>query len=105
MGQNSGKFVKFGAAIAVIVVALILAESALVAVAGAALGLSAAPSLTRTFGRIVRRSFGGFPDPVISTRTLLLATVASLVVGLLAGSLPALRASRIPLAEGLRKEA
>ncbi len=86
------------------VIALVLVESALVSVAGAALGLGAAPWLTGAFGRIVRQSFGGFPDPVLSTGTLVLSAAAALAVGLLAGVLPALRAARIPLAEGLRRE-
>lgn len=87
------------------VVGLVLAESAVIAIAGAALGLAAAPWLSRAFGRIVAQSFGAFPAPVISVRTFVLSGLAALVVGLLAGAWPAVRASRLPLAEGLRRVA
>lgn len=87
------------------VVGMVLAESAFIAFAGAALGLLAAPFLTRAFGRIVARSFGSFPEPVLAVDTFVLSAVAALLVGLLAGAVPALRAAHLPLAEGLRRVA
>jgi putative ABC transport system permease protein len=87
------------------VVALVLAESALIGAAGAALGLAGSPLAVRAFGRLVAQSFGSFPEPVLSVTTLVLSTAAALAVGLLAGALPAVRASRLIVAEGLRRVA
>lgn len=87
------------------VVGLVLAESALIAGVGAMLGIVAAPSVTRVFARIVSRSFGAFPTPTVSATTALVAAAAALAVGLLAGAWPAVRAIRVPLAEGLRRVA
>lgn len=84
---------------------LVLAESAVIALAGAAVGLAAAPFVTRAFGRIVARSFGAFPEPVLSPATFALSALAALMVGLLAGTIPAARAAKLPLAEGLRRVA
>jgi putative ABC transport system permease protein len=85
------------------VVGLVLAESAVIGVAGAALGIVGAPFVTRAFGRIVSQSFGAFPEPVLSPETLALSASAAVLVGLLAGAVPAIRAARLPLAEGLRR--
>mgnify|MGYP001218409533 CR=1 FL=1 len=87
------------------VVELVLADSAVITASGAVLGLVAAPFVARAFGRIVARSFGTFPDPVVSWQTLVLSAVAALAVGLLAAVWPAVRASRLVLAEGLRRVA
>lgn len=87
------------------VVGVVLAESAVMTLGGAALGLLAAPLMTRAFARLVSRSFGAFPAPSVSTATIVLATLAALAVGLVAGVVPAFRAVRVPLADGLRRAA
>lgn len=87
------------------VVALVLAESAIIALAGGAVGLAGAPFVTTTFGKLISKSFGAFPEPVIAVETLVWSAAAALVVGLLAGALPAARVSRLAVAVGLRRVA
>jgi putative ABC transport system permease protein len=88
-----------------LVLALVLAESAVIAVVGAVVGLAGVPALVHAFASIVSKSFGAFPEPVISPRTVAISFVVVLFAGLLAGVWPAVRASRLPLAEGLRRVA
>jgi putative ABC transport system permease protein len=87
------------------VVGLVLAESALIGVIAAGLGIAASPLVVRAFVAIVSKSFGSLPAPVLSPSTLAFAGGASLLVGLAAGALPAIRAGRLPVAEGLRRVA
>jgi putative ABC transport system permease protein len=86
-------------------VTLVLAESAIIASLGAAIGLFAAPLATRSFAHIVAASFGSFPEPALTPRTIILAVCAALSVGIVAGVWPARRAARMPVAEGLRRVA
>jgi putative ABC transport system permease protein len=85
------------------VVALVLGESAMIGALAAALGMAAAPLITRAFARVVTASFGSFPNAVIRPDTLVVGGLASILVGLVAGAVPALHAARIPVAEGLRR--
>jgi putative ABC transport system permease protein len=87
------------------VVLLVLTESAFLGFASAALGVLAAPPLVRGFLKAVESQFGQMPTSSVRPQTLMLAAAAALLVSLLAGVLPALRAVRIPIAEGLRKVA
>ncbi|WP_164017636.1 ABC transporter permease [Pyxidicoccus trucidator] len=87
------------------VVLLVMAESAVIGLLAAALGVLAAPSLVNGFARLIASQFGQLPDNVMQPRTLVLSVVAALAVSLLAGAVPALRAVRLPVAEGLRKVA
>lgn len=87
------------------VVLLVLAESAAIGVAAGALGILAAPSLVQGFARLIESQFGSLPDHLMRTQTLVLSAVAALGVSLLAGAVPAWRAVRLPVAEGLRKVA
>jgi putative ABC transport system permease protein len=87
------------------VVLLVLAESAAIGIASGVLGILAAPSLVQAFARLIESQFGSLPDHVMQTRTLVLSALAALGVSLLAGAVPALRAVRGPVAEGLRKVA
>ncbi|MCY1019215.1 ABC transporter permease [Pyxidicoccus sp. MSG2] len=87
------------------VVMLVLAESSVIGFAAAALGVLAAPSLVNGFARLIASQFGQLPDNVMRGRTLVVSALAAVVVSLLAGVGPALRAVRLPVAEGLRKVA
>jgi putative ABC transport system permease protein len=53
----------------------------------------------------VSASFGSFPVAHIRVDTMILSAALAVVVGLSAGALPALHAARLPVAEGLRREA
>lgn len=87
------------------VVLLVLAESSVIGGVAAALGVAAAPSLVNGFARLIASQFGQIPDNVMRGRTLAVSALAAVAVSLLAGVGPALRAVRMPVAEGLRKVA
>jgi putative ABC transport system permease protein len=84
-----------------LVLALILAESCLIALIGGALGLGGAWILT----------LGGSPAPsllpifFIPTSNLILGASLVLVLGLVTGALPALQAMRLGVADALRRQA
>ncbi|HCF57818.1 MAG TPA: peptide ABC transporter permease [Myxococcales bacterium] len=85
------------------VAALVLVESLVIGLAGAAVGLLLAPPVLSGFVRVVSESFGPIGTVVITGPTYALALGASVGVALLAGLLPALRAARLQVAEGLRR--
>ncbi|XXF78819.1 ABC transporter permease [Myxococcaceae bacterium GXIMD 01537] len=87
------------------VVALVLFESCFLGLCAGLLGVLAAPPLVRGFMKAVESQFGQMPTDAVRGRTLLLSALAAVAVSLLAGVLPALRAVRLPIAEGLRKVA
>lgn len=89
-------------------VRLLITESVLLSIVGAAGGVwfgqlvagAAVPYLTRI-------QFGAVPtylDLAIDGRLALVAATLAIVCGLVAGALPALRASRVPAAEALRMQ-
>jgi putative ABC transport system permease protein len=84
---------------------IVLAESAVIGVGAAALGIPAAPYLVRGFFHVVSRQFGALPKPVIDPGSLAAGAALSLLIALAGGALPALRATRLPVAEGLRRVA
>jgi putative ABC transport system permease protein len=84
--------------------ALVLGESTSIGLGGAVVGVAASPLIVRAFGRIVSHSFGSFPEPHIHPATAALSGAAAVLVGVLAGVIPALHAARLPVAEGLRRE-
>lgn len=85
------------------VVALVLAESALIGLASAGLGLAVSPQLVRLFVAAVGSQFGGLSAATVRPQVLGVAGLSVLVVALVAGVAPAWRAARLPVAEGLRK--
>lgn len=87
------------------VVALVLAESSVIGILAAALGVAAAPSLVNGFAKLIASQFGQLPDNVMRGRTLVLSALMAVGVSLLAGVGPAVRAVRMSVAEGLRKVA
>ncbi|WNG26848.1 FtsX-like permease family protein [Cystobacter fuscus] len=87
------------------VVMLVLFESLVIGLASAALGVLIAPPLINGFMSAVGSQLGGVPKDFPRESTLLLGALAALGVSLLAGAIPALRAVRISVAEGLRKVA
>jgi putative ABC transport system permease protein len=84
-----------------LVLALVLAESCLIALIGGALGLGAAWFLT----------LGGSPAPgllpvfYIPTPNLILGAGLVIVLGLITGALPAFQAMRLGVADALRRQA
>lgn len=87
------------------VVILVLSESALIGTLAACLGLALAPPLLRGFLKALASQFGPTQHLSMKAGTMALAALASILVGLLAGALPAIQAARVPIAEGLRKVA
>ncbi|AKJ07899.1 putative ABC transport system permease protein [Archangium gephyra] len=87
------------------VVSLVLFESLAIGLASGGLGVLIAPPLVRGFVAVVGSQMGGFPSDFMRESTLVLGALAAVGVALLAGIIPALRAVRIPVAEGLRKVA
>ncbi|RKG71649.1 ABC transporter permease [Corallococcus sp. CA054B] len=87
------------------VVALVLAESSFIGLCSAALGVAAAPVLVGIFAKLIASRFGPMPDHLTRGHTLWVSALAAVAVSLLAGVGPALRAVRLPVAEGLRKVA
>jgi putative ABC transport system permease protein len=78
---------------------LVYGESLLIAALGAALGILATFPVTNAFGSVMAKLFPVFQ---ISTTTLLLQIAAGLVVGITAAVVPAARASRVRIVDGLR---
>jgi putative ABC transport system permease protein len=87
------------------VVMLVLFESVAIGLASAGLGVLIAPPLVNGFLSAVGSQMGGLPEDIIQRSTLVLGALAALGVSLLAGAIPAVRAVRLPVAEGLRKVA
>jgi putative ABC transport system permease protein len=81
------------------VAALIFAESIAIALAGGLLGIALTFPLTDTFAATVG-SF--FPSVTVGGETVALQLAAALAVGLVAASLPAWRAARMRIVDGLR---
>lgn len=86
------------------VVMLVLFESLAIGLASGGLGVLLAPPLIRGFLAVVGSQLG-VPANFMRESTLVLGALAAVVVALLAGAIPAVRAVRISVAEGLRKVA
>jgi putative ABC transport system permease protein len=84
---------------------LVLWEALAIGVLAAALGIALAPAVVRGFVAAVEGEFGGFPDIQLQASTLLLAAALAVAVALLAALVPALRAARLSVVDGLRKVA
>ena len=82
-----------------VVAVLIMAESVSLAVVGGGLGLLLTVPVVQGMGEALANILPVFP---LTTDTLCRQALASIAVGLLAGLLPAWRAARIPVLDGLR---
>jgi putative ABC transport system permease protein len=78
---------------------LIYGESLLIALCGGILGIVATVPLVGGFGAVMVKLFPVFQ---FSLNTLAMQVCAVLVMGMVAAVVPALRASRIRIAQGLR---
>ena len=67
--------------------------------------MASAPFVIRAFTSFVQSQFGPMPKHLFTASTFYLACAASLAVSLVGGLIPALRAGRVPIAEGLRQAA
>ena len=81
------------------VAALIFAESLAIALTGGLIGIGATVPLTSAFAAAVGSLL---PTVSVSVETTLLQLAAAIVVGIVAASLPAWRAARIRIVDGLR---
>jgi len=79
---------------------MIVGESVLLSTFGAVLGLLITFPIVNGFAGAVGSFFPSFD---ISTKTLITAAVATVVVGALSGIFPAIRASRLNIIDGLRQ--
>jgi len=78
---------------------LVFGESLFMAMAGGALGIALTYPVAETFGRAMGSLFPVFN---VSAGTVALQIGCSVLVGMVAGVVPALRAGRVRIAEGLR---
>ncbi len=78
---------------------LILAEAMLLAAVGGAIGMLLTPPVVRVFHAATISVFAKMP---LVPQTFYLQAACALAVGLVAGVVPAVRASRIRIVDGLR---
>jgi putative ABC transport system permease protein len=81
------------------VAVLIYAESIAIALAGGAVGIALTFPLADAFAATVGSMF---PSVAVAPETVVLQLCAALLVGVVAASLPAWRAARMPIVDGLR---
>ncbi len=85
-------------------VGLIFGESTAIALAGGLLGIGITLMAVKRFGIFLTENLGSFfPVFEISATTITLATVAAVSVGVIAAIFPAIRAVKMPIADGLRQ--
>lgn len=84
------------------IASLVLTETALVIVAGGALGVLLAAVATRVAGASLGGALNGLPIAPLSFGTATVGIAASAACGLLAGILPAMRARRLTAIEAIR---
>lgn len=87
------------------VLLFVIVEAAAIGVAAGVLGALVAPPLLEGFARAVESQFGPMPENAVRVQTLVLAALAAVGVSLLGAVGPAIRALRLPVAEGLRRVA
>ncbi|MFO1319474.1 MAG: FtsX-like permease family protein [Burkholderiales bacterium] len=78
---------------------LVMGEAVLIALLGGALGIAATFPVARIFGREMGSLFPVFE---VSVETVAMQVACALVIGIVAGVTPAIRAGRVGIAEGLR---
>ncbi len=81
------------------VAGVILGEAMALALIGAGLGMLLTPPLARAFHAATISVFARFP---VVSETFYLQALCAIAVGLVAGLVPALRAMRLPIVDGLR---
>lgn len=85
-------------------VSLIGGEALLLSFLGAVFGCLVAFGLVTVIGKVIEMSMGSmFPVFELTPRTILQAVVLAMLAGLVACSVPILRAVRLPIADALRK--
>jgi putative ABC transport system permease protein len=85
-----------------LVLALMLAECVITAVAGWALGVGFA-ALLFGFGDVAKWTMGFLPNFRLGADTAAICAVVAIAVGLIAGGLPSLKAANLRVVDGLRK--
>jgi putative ABC transport system permease protein len=83
------------------VLALVLSESVLITVIGGTLGLAGAAWLGVQFEPVFRQYLPGFSLP---TDAVLLGFVLMVVLGVVAGAVPAVQAMRLRIVQALRRD-
>ena len=86
------------------IVGMVLGEGFIIALVGAALGVALAPPLLLSLARVLEEGMGGFlGNMTLEGRDALFAVGVSLVLGMLAAALPAVRAGRLKIVDALRR--
>lgn len=87
------------------IVGMVLGEGFIIALVGALVGLALTPPLVQSLGRVLEQSgMGGFADNMtLNLRDAVLAVLAALVLGMIAASLPAIRAGKLKIVDALRR--
>jgi putative ABC transport system permease protein len=86
------------------IVGMVLGEGFIVALCGAALGVGLAPALLKSLAKILEEGMGGFLGSFeLEGRAVGLAVGVSLLLGMVAAALPAVRAGRLKIVDALRK--
>ncbi|MGZ3406091.1 MAG: ABC transporter permease, partial [Polyangia bacterium] len=86
------------------IVGMVLGEGFLIALVGAALGVALAPPLLYSMARVLEEGMGGFlGNMALEARDATFAISVSLVLGMLAAGLPAVRAGRLKIVDALRR--
>ncbi|MEO6628052.1 MAG: FtsX-like permease family protein, partial [Aquihabitans sp.] len=82
----------------------LLGQGALVASVAIVFGMTLGIAAGRTLWRLFATQLGVVPEPIQPARALVIAAVATLVTGVAAALGPAIAASRVPPAIGIRSE-
>lgn len=84
------------------ILSLLMAEGLLLSLLGSALGIAMAMGVASAAAKVAGQILPWMADFIITPETLLLCVLITLALGLLSTFIPAYRASRRPITEGLR---
>ena len=85
------------------VMAIVMAEGVVIALAGVALGLVVAPSALRALAKLLEQRLGGSWQLALDPGVTLIAAATGLVASMIASALPAWRSGHLPIAEALKR--
>jgi putative ABC transport system permease protein len=86
------------------IVGMVLGEGFIIALVGAALGVALTPPLLLSLARVLEQAMGGFlGNMMLQLPDAVAAVVVSLVLGMIAAALPAVRAGRLKIVDALRR--
>lgn len=86
------------------IVGMVLGEGFIIALVGAGIGVALSVPLLDYFGKLMEQQMGGFlGNFALEGRAVALAVAVSLVLGMIAAALPAVRAGRLKIVDALRR--